>query len=320
MIPIGGRPLWIHAASVGETAAAVALIEQIRADRGDIPVVLSVNTPAARSIAAARLKGGTVCYFPLDFPWVVRRALDRIDPRAVVFMEAEIWPAFVREAALRKIPLLLVNGRMSEKTYRRFRYIGGFIRRVLGRFSLVTAQSAEYRERYTTLGCDPARVLVTGNIKYDIGPGKENVADDLKRFISARKRPVLIAGSTHGGEEEIVLDAFARLAGRFPDLLLILAPRHLARTGDVERLLKDRTIGYVKRSRLPADGRRPLKRCCCWIPSASWRDCWHSGTRSLSAAASLPVSAAITSWRRPRWASPPSSALSWATFRRYPGA
>jgi 3-deoxy-D-manno-octulosonic-acid transferase len=255
--PIGGRPLWIHAASVGETAAAVALIEQIRADRGDIPVVLSVNTPAARSIAAARLKGGTVCYFPLDFPWVVRRALDRIDPRAVIFMEAEIWPAFAREAAHRKIPLLLVNGRMSEKTYRRFRYISGFIRRVLGRFSLVTAQSAEYGERYTTLGCDPSRVLVTGNIKYDIGPGKEKAADDLKRFMSARKRAVLIAGSTHGGEEEIVLDAFMNLAGRFPDLLLILAPRHLARTGDVERLLKSRTIGYVKRSRLPADGHAP---------------------------------------------------------------
>jgi 3-deoxy-D-manno-octulosonic-acid transferase len=172
-------------------------------------------------------------------------------------MEAEIWPAFVREAALRKIPVLLVNGRMSEKTYRRFGYIGEFIRRVLGRFSLVTAQSAEYRERYTTLGCDPAQVLVTGNIKYDIGPGTEKIADDLKRFISARKRPVLIAGSTHGGEEEIVLDAFIRLAGQFPDLLLILAPRHLARTGDVERLLKSRTIGYVKRSRLPSDGRSP---------------------------------------------------------------
>ena len=245
---VRGRPLWVHAASVGETTAAVALIEQIRADAKGIPVVLSVNTPAARAIAEGRLKDETVCYFPLDFPWVVRRALDRIGPRAVIFMEAEIWPNFVREAALREIPVLLVNGRMSERTHKRFLIVGGFIRRVLGRFTLITAQSEEYKERYTTLGTSPARVLVTGNIKYDIGPGKQAVADDVKRFVTAGNRPVFVAGSTHGGEEEIVLEAFEKLIGRFPTLLLILAPRHLARTGDVERLLKDWGIGYIKRS------------------------------------------------------------------------
>jgi 3-deoxy-D-manno-octulosonic-acid transferase len=254
---VGGRPVWIHAASVGETAAAIALIEQIRARMKDLPVVLSVNTPAARSIAEARLKNETVCYFPFDFPWVVRRALDRIGPRAVIFMEAEIWPAFVREATLRKIPVLLVNGRMSERTYKRFLLVGGFIRRVLGRFSLVTAQSEEYKERYTALGCKPSRVLVTGNIKYDIGPGMQKVADDVKRFLLTRRGPLLIAGSTHGGEEEIVLEAFSRLREQFPDLLLVLAPRHLARTDDVERLLKGRAMGYVKRSRIAVGGPAP---------------------------------------------------------------
>jgi 3-deoxy-D-manno-octulosonic-acid transferase len=252
-----GRPVWVHAASVGETAAAVALIEEIRTRLKDLPVILSVNTPAARSIAEGRLKSETVCYFPLDFPWIVRRALDQIRPRAVVFMEAEIWPNFVREAGLRKIPVLLVNGRMSEKTHKRFSLIGGFIRRVLGRFSLITAQSEEYKERYTGLGCEPARVLVTGNIKYDIGPDKRDVADDVKRFLSSKKGRVMIAGSTHGGEEEIVLDAFERLNGDIPDLLLILAPRHLARTNDVERLLKSRGIGYINRSRLGQDGAAP---------------------------------------------------------------
>ncbi len=254
---VGGRPVWIHAASVGETTAALALIEQIRADMGAIPVVLSVNTPAARAIAEGRLKHDTVCYFPLDFPRLVRRALDSIRPRAVIFMEAEIWPVFVREAARREIPVLLVNGRMSERTHRRFSYIAGFIRRVLGRFSLVGAQSEEYKERYVTLGCNPSRVPVTGNIKYDIGPGMGKTADDLKRMLQAKRRPILIAGSTHSGEEEIVLDAFARLAGQFGDLLLLLAPRHLARTADVERLLKGRGIGYVRRSRVGTDGLTP---------------------------------------------------------------
>ncbi len=249
---VRGRPLWVHAASVGETAAAVALIEEMKRSMKDLPVILSVNTVAARSIAEGRLKGQTVCYFPLDFPWIVKRALDRIRPRAVIFVEAEIWPNFVREAGLRNIPLLLVNGRMSERTHRRFCRIGGFIRRVLGRFSLIMAQSEEYRKRYTSLGCEPGRVHVTGNIKYDIGPDKKDVADDVRRFLSSNKRRVMIAGSTHGGEEEIILDAFERLNADRDDLLLILAPRHLARTGDVERLLKSRAIRYLKRSRIGA--------------------------------------------------------------------
>jgi 3-deoxy-D-manno-octulosonic-acid transferase len=247
---IGGRPLWVHAASVGETTAALTLIDEIRRAAGEIPVVLSVNTSAARAIAEGRIKGGTVCYFPFDFPWIVKRALDRIGPRAVVFMEAEIWPNFVREVRRRGLPLLLVNGRMSERTHKGFSRIGGFIRRVLGRFSLVTAQSDEYRERYTSLGCDPDRVVVTGNIKYDIGPDEKGVAEDVARFLTPNKGRIVIAGSTHAGEEEIVLDAFGLIAAGTPDALLVLAPRHLARTADVERLLKGRSIGYVKRSEL----------------------------------------------------------------------
>ncbi len=247
---VAGRPLWIHAASVGETTAALTLIDEIRRAAGDIPVVLSVNTPAARAIAEGRLKGGTVCYFPFDFPWIVKRAIDRIRPRAVVFMEAEIWPNFLREARRRGLSVLLVNGRMSEKTHRGFSRIDGFIRRVLGRFTLVTAQSDEYRARYTSLGCDPDRVVVTGNIKYDIGPDEKGVAEDVARFLTPSKGRIVIAGSTHAGEEEIVLDAFRLIAAGTPDALLVLAPRHLARTADVERLLKGRSIGYVKRSEL----------------------------------------------------------------------
>ncbi len=247
---VGGRPLWVHAASVGETTAAIGLIEEVRKSAGNLPVVLTVNTPAAREIAEKRLKGSMVCYFPLDFPWIVKRALDRIRPRAIVFMEAEIWPNFVDEAARRDIPVLLVNGRMSERTHRRFSLIRDFIAGVLGRFSLVTAQSEEYKLRYTSLGCPAGRVKVTGNIKYDIVPESHKIPDDMDRFLSSKKRRVMIAGSTHGGEEEIVLDAFARLKEHHPDLLLILAPRHLTRTGDVEALLKGEGFSYVKRSRI----------------------------------------------------------------------
>lgn len=251
---VRGRPLWVHAASVGETTAAVGLIEEIRKGAPKLPVVLTVNTPAARAIAESRLKGSTIHYLPLDFPWIVKRALDRIRPRAIVFMEAEIWPNLVGEAARRKIPVLLVNGRMSGKTHRRFSLIADFICGVLGRFSLIAAQSEEYRQRYTSLGCPSGRVKVTGNIKYDIVSDSQEIPDEMRRFLSSKKRRIVIAGSTHSGEEEVALDAFERLSEHYPDLLLILAPRHLARTAEVEGLLKGRGVSYVKRSRVVAQG------------------------------------------------------------------
>ncbi len=251
---VSGRPLWIHAASVGEVVMAVSLLAEIRRRVPSLAAVLSVNTTAGRKLAQERLKGTEIFYFPFDFPWTVKRVLERIRPRCVIFIEAEIWPHFVREARERDIPVILVNGRMSARTEKRFSLVRGFIAGVLRRFSLVIAQSDGYRKRYVDLGCDPGKVLVSGNIKYDIGKTTKGVAKDIERFLSGNKRRIMIAGSTHGGEEEIVLDSFAALKKEFPDLLLVLAPRHLTRIDEVQEALKSAGARYLRRSRIGDGG------------------------------------------------------------------
>ncbi|MBN1574377.1 MAG: phosphatase PAP2 family protein [Deltaproteobacteria bacterium] len=252
------RPLWIHAASVGEVMVARALIESLRRKVPDLPVLLTVNTPAGRLTAERTIPEAFVSYFPFDFPWIVRRALKKVSPVFVVLTEAEIWPNFIRIAKKRGIPVVLVNGRMSERTHRRFTMIGAFSSGVLGRLSAVVSQSEGYRERYIDLGCQPDNVHVSGNVKYDMLPEHKGPKGDLKDFISRIGRKIVLAGSTHRGEEEIVLDAVAGLGGTNDRPFLIVAPRHLNRVGEVEELLKSRDLSYIKRTEI-VDGSKGLK-------------------------------------------------------------
>ena len=254
------KPLWVHAASVGEVMVAKTLIETIKEKTPDLPIFLTVNTPAGRSIATKSLPGVSVAYFPFDFPWVVKRVLRRVLPRAVVFIEAEIWPNFIRIANSLDIPAVLVNGRMSERTHRSFKRLNPFAGDVLSRLSAIVAQSDGYRERYIDLECLPKNVFVSGNIKYDMVSEHGELKGDIKKFISKRKgnikRKNFLAGSTRRGEEEIVLDAFSQLkelSGKSTSLFLkylILAPRHLNRIEEVESLLKGKGLNYIKRSDL----------------------------------------------------------------------
>ncbi len=254
------KPLWLHAASVGEVMVAKTLIETIKEKTPDLPIFLTVNTPAGRSIAEKSLPDIPVAYFPFDFPWAVKRALRRVSPMAVVFIEAEIWPNFIRIAKNLEIPTVLVNGRMSESTHRSFKRLNSFAGGVLSRLSAIVSQSDGYRERYLDLGCLPKNVFVSGNIKYDMVYEHGQLKGDIKKFISNIKgnikRKVFLAGSTRRGEEEIVLDAFSQLkelcgksTSQFPPFL-ILAPRHLNRIEEVESLLKRVGAKYIKRSDL----------------------------------------------------------------------
>jgi 3-deoxy-D-manno-octulosonic-acid transferase len=250
---VEGGPLWIHAASVGEVMMAAALIGELKRRIPGLPVVLSTNTRAGRSIAEGRLRGTTVFFFPFDFPWTARRVIERISPRAIVFVEAEIWPNLIRAADRKKIPLVLVNGRMSERTFRRLGLVKAFAAAVMRRFSLVVAQSADYRGRYTALGCEPGRVVVAGNIKYDI-LGVAAPTGDVRKLLAKKRGPIMIAGSTHRGEEEIVIDAFIALRDEFPDLLFVLAPRHLTRIDEVEGTLRSKGLVWIRRSAIGSGG------------------------------------------------------------------
>ena len=247
---------WIHAVSVGESAAAVPLVEGIHRRWPELGIVVSTITPTGARIVAERLAGTAAHrYFPIDLPGPVRRALDAARPRFFIAIETELWPNFLRALARRRIPAMIANGRISDRSFRRYRWVRGLMRRVLADVSVFAMQTEEDARRIVALGAPPSRVVVTGNLKTDLLPdaGEATSAWRERLRLGADAR-VWIAGSTHRGEEAIVLDAFLRARTRCPDLALLLAPRHPERTGEVEKLIRERGLAAARRSRLPAGG------------------------------------------------------------------
>ena len=249
---------WIHAVSVGEAATAVPLVEAIARRWPELSVVMTTVTPTGARVVADRLRG-TVAhrYFPLDLPGPVRRALDAVRPRFFIGMETELWPNFLRALARRGVPAMIANGRISDRSFRRYHRVRFLTARMLRDIAVFAMQSQEDARRIVALGAPPDRVVVTGNLKTDLTPaeaGGEAVWQQLLGL--ATNEPVWIAGSTHRGEETVVLDAYTRLRRRFPDLVLLLAPRHPERVPEVERLAADRQLATVRRSELPASRER----------------------------------------------------------------
>jgi 3-deoxy-D-manno-octulosonic-acid transferase len=247
---------WVHAVSVGASAAAEPLVEGIRRRWPELGIVVSTITPTGVRIVGERLAGTAVHrYFPIDLPGPVRRALDAARPRFFIAIETELWPNFLRALARRRIPAMIANGRISDRSFRRYRWVRGLMRRVLADVAVFAMQTDEDARRIIALGAPPSRVVVTGNLKRDLLP--EAAADDsaawrARLHLGAGAR-LWIAGSTHRGEEAVVLDAFLRARARCPELALLLAPRHPERAGEVEELIRARGLVAARRSRLPAD-------------------------------------------------------------------
>ena len=258
---VGREPYWIHAVSVGEVLAAVPLARAIKEREPDRPLLVTTVTATGQRTAREHL-GGTadaVCYFPLDLPWVVRRVAGRIRPRLFVIMETEIWPNWIRHLHGRGTAVALVNGRISDRSYRGYRRIRFFLRRVLPMVDLFAMQGEEDARRVIALGAPPGRVHVTGSIKFDRDPRPmaEGERRGLRRSLGLPEQgPLLVAGSTHAGEEEAVLRAYVRLRARFPDLAMVVAPRHPERGGEVAALLQGAGVAWHRRTR--PQGRRPV--------------------------------------------------------------
>jgi 3-deoxy-D-manno-octulosonic-acid transferase len=223
----GTGALWLHAVSVGEVNAAAPLVRALREAHPGRPLLLTTVTPTGSARARA-LFGDDVrqVYLPYDTPGAVRHFLDHFRPAVAVVLETELWPNLYVETARRGIPLLIVNARLSARSLRGYRWIRPLVRIALQAVTHVAAQSAADRDRYLQLGLDPARASVPGNLKYDL-----EVADTLPAQAAARRarwgvRPVWIAASTHPDEEAAVLAAHAALLARWPDALLLWAPRH----------------------------------------------------------------------------------------------
>ncbi len=237
-LPAGA--VWFHTVSAGETIAAAPVIRQLTQDHPGVPVLVTTMTPTG-SAQVKRLLDDSVahCYAPYDFPDVVARFFERIRPRLLVLMETELWPNILREADRRNVPAMLVNARLSERSARGYARLGALTRSMLGQLRFIACQYPDHADRFLALGAPPDRIGVLGSVKFDIRLPDDHTArvQEIRRLWNLDGRPVWIAGSTHPGEEEIVLAAHALLKARFPELLLILVPRHPERRAEVGALI-----------------------------------------------------------------------------------
>jgi len=254
------RPLWIHAASVGEVLGSLPIIDGIRQNNPELPILLSTMTATGNEMAKKRASSvRAITFFPLDHPWVVRRTISLVNPRAFLMAETEIWPNFLMELERRKIPVMLFNGRISTRSfqwYKRFRF---FFTSPLASISAFCMQSSLDAQRIIEMGANPQRVTVSGNVKFDQPPPviTQKEKETLLQTLDLHEgQPILIAGSTRRGEEEFMLRVLQRLAPDYPDLVLILAPRYLDRVGEVEVLLKRQKIPWKRKSQLQGKGKR----------------------------------------------------------------
>ena len=233
----GIRPhgLWIHGASVGEARIVASLAAALQRSRPDTPLAASSYTRTGRAALPGPPTLDATFYMPLDLPGYPSRLLAALQPAGLILVETELWPNLIRETAACRIPVVLVNGRLSPSRMKRYRRLGSLYRPLLQSLAAVGIQSEEDAGRFAELGVPQDRIVVTGNIKYDLpGPATEPAAL-AARFGLSPDRPVLVAGSTGPGEEAIVLEAFRNVRRRHPDAYLVLAPRHPERAGAVHR-------------------------------------------------------------------------------------
>jgi 3-deoxy-D-manno-octulosonic-acid transferase len=248
--PLGERVIWIHAVSVGEVQAAEPLVRALLDSHGEYSILLTTVTPTG-SARVHSLFGNDVAhvYAPYDLPDAVVRFLDRVRPQLAVIMETELWPNLFHACQARRIPLLLVNARLSERSLRGYRRVRSLVRRVIGTITQIAAQGESDAARFMALGALSRQVMVTGNLKFEqrMAPSLRERAEVLRREWGTG-RPVWIAASTHDGEDEQVLDVFRQLLKALPDCLLVLVPRHPERFDTVVELCRRSGFGVRLRS------------------------------------------------------------------------
>ena len=252
------RPcVWIHAVSLGEVNAARRLVDEIERRLPDHEVVLSATTDTGHAAARKHYHPRMVFRYPLDFSGAVRRVLRRVRPSAIVLMELEVWPNLLTLAARAGVPVGVANGRVTaERSMRRFELplVRGIARRMFGQLAWVAAQNETYAARFRALGVPAERVRVTGTMKYDTATVADSVPGDAALAVALgidRRRPLIVAGSTGPGEEEMLLEAVERLWREDPAVQLAIVPRKPERFDEVARLIEDRGLACVRRSRCP---------------------------------------------------------------------
>jgi len=250
--------IWIHAVSVGEALTARALAADLKARYPRLRLFLSTTTIAGQQVARQSVQRvDAVFYFPFDFAFIIKRTLDVVKPQLFIMMETEIWPNLLRLCRKRGVKTVMINGRISSRSYPRYRLIRPFFKRVLADIDRFCMQSEESARRLIDLGADPSRVTVTGSLKFDSlelpSPASHGKPRLLRFFRMSAARPVIVAGSTFRGEEAAVLRAFSRVKTTMPTAVAILAPRQPERFAEAERLARDAGFATIRRSELPID-------------------------------------------------------------------
>ncbi len=253
--PARGR-VWFHAVSVGEVNLLAPLLREVQQRRPDWQCVLSTTTTTGMALARRRYPDLVTFYCPLDFSWAVRAAVSRIRPDLLVLVELELWPNLIRAARRSGAQVAVVNGRLSERSFRGYRWIRPLARHVLHWIDLVAVQDETYAQRFVALGTRPETVQVTGSIKYDgAQTDRENPATQrLARLAGFQPGDVVfLAGSTQEPEEAMALDVFQRLSGQWPALRLVIVPRHAERFEAVARLLDRSGVAWQRRTELAGE-------------------------------------------------------------------
>jgi 3-deoxy-D-manno-octulosonic-acid transferase len=244
----GKRPIiWVHAVSVGEVLSVARLVKTLDAVLPDYFVVISTTTRTGQELARERFGRERVFYNPLDLPWAVPAYLNILKPRLLVLAETEFWPNLLSGCFRRNIPVAVVNARISDRSWPRYRTLRHLWRPFLSRLSSVLAQSETDAQRLSAIGCLPERITIGGNLKYDVRAAEEADATRRLKALASGLR-LVVAGSTLEGEETALLQAWPRLLQADPQLVLVLAPRHPERFGAVATLLENSGIPWIRRS------------------------------------------------------------------------
>ena len=252
--------IWLHAVSVGEVLAASRLIDELDRAFPTHRLVISTTTRTGQELARERFGPERVFYCPLDLPWAVRAYLNALQPRLIILAETEFWPNLLNGCFRRGIPVAVVNARISDRSWPRYRWLNWLWRPFLNRLSRILTQSETDAERLKTIGCLPQRVSVSGNLKFDVRAAQEADATRLLKALAPGLR-LIVAGSTLEGEDAALLEAWPRLLEADPQLALVLAPRHPERFSAVAALLNRSGLPWVKRSSWssqPAGTLKPL--------------------------------------------------------------
>jgi len=255
--------IWLHAVSLGEVKVAAPIVKSLRELIPDCLVILSAATD--HGIKLARETFGEdvpVVYAPIDTIFSVRMALSRLRPDVLAFLETEIWPAWIVEARRLGIKTALINGRISVRSIEGYLKLRPFFREVLRHVDVFSMILKEDADRIKAMGAEPHKIVVNGNAKYDLLASQADpfMETEMRQILNLDpSHPVFVAGSTREGEESMVLDVYERLLERFPDMVLVIAPRHIERTSEIESLLQRRGFEYQLRSKLDGHGTRRTK-------------------------------------------------------------